>query len=44
MKRRKVKITFGNLDIFDEYPSNCDENIASKELKIETANEIKNTF
>ena len=29
MKRRKVKITFGNLDIFDECPSNCDKNIAS---------------
>ena len=37
-------MTFRNLGVFDKYPTNHDENIASQELKKETPNEISYTF
>ena len=44
MKEEKEEKTFRNLDLFDDYPTNPDENIASQELKNYTPNEISYTY
>ena len=40
MTKEKVEKTFRNLGVFDKYPTNHDENVASQRLKNYTTNEI----
>ena len=44
MKEEKEERTIRNLDIFDEYTTNHDENIASQGLKKEAPSDISYTF